>query len=62
MHEQMLDLLQRLATVEHELGREAFDDACHAARLAVAKTVLARAEIVRDAPLTISVQPIFNPK
>ena len=44
MRDQMLDLLQRLATVRQALGQDAFDAACRSARIALARSVLSDAE------------------
>lgn len=40
MREQLLDLLERLVGVRAALGEDAFERACHKARVAVARVVL----------------------
>lgn len=44
MREQMLDILERLSSLNDAFGREAFDRACHRARLAIARVALEEAE------------------
>lgn len=44
MREELLDLLERLVSLRHELGDEAFARACHRSRLAIATVAMDTAE------------------
>lgn len=44
MHEELIDVLVRLVAVERSLGRGVSKRACHAAKVAIAKVVLEKAE------------------